>query len=47
MEKIKFAQICKEDKTICAIAKELWLPFIKEVNEHDEKKQTKRKYLTV
>jgi len=43
MAKFKFAQICKEDERICAMAKELWLPFIKEVNEHDGKKPNEEK----
>ena len=37
MEKIEFVQICKENEETCEIAKELWVPFIKEVNEHDGK----------
>ena len=40
MDKIEFVQIDKDNETICEIAKELWVPFIKEVNEHDGKKQS-------
>ena len=35
MEKIKFAQIYKDNKALSGMARELWLPFIKEVNRHE------------
>ncbi len=43
MEKIEFAQICNENEALCKMAKELWIPFIKEVNGHDGKIQNEEK----
>lgn len=35
MEKIEFLQIVKNNKALFEMARELWLPFIKELNEHE------------
>ncbi len=45
MEKVEFTQISKENEAICIIAKELWLPFVKEVNRHDGRIQNEEKIL--
>ena len=45
MEKIEFAQIFKGDEAICKMAKELWIPFVKEVNGHDGKIPNEEKIL--
>lgn len=37
MEEVKFAQIYKEDKTLCETAGALWVPFVTEVNGHEGK----------
>lgn len=34
MKKINYAQIYKEDRSLCETARELWVPFIKEVRGH-------------
>lgn len=34
MEKIEFLQIVKNNKALFEMAGELWLPFIKQLNEH-------------
>ncbi|MBQ3088261.1 MAG: GNAT family N-acetyltransferase [Clostridia bacterium] len=39
MNRLNYVQISKEDKMHLKIAASLWVPFIKEVNEHDGKIQ--------
>lgn len=40
MDELKFIQLKKGSEELLCMAKEVWLPFIHEVNEHDGTKQT-------
>lgn len=42
---LKYMQLYKDNHNLCAIAQELWVDFIKEVNGNDGKKQTKEQIL--